>query len=180
MRSAGAEDDRPIRPGGRGRALRGARERPHVGGRGKQLELGQAGAALPIRRASAVAAGVAAADHDHVFSGGADLIGDRVPLVDLVLLWQEFHGEVYAPQLAPRDIQIARVRGAAGQQQRVVIAAQLVDRNIHSHVGVGAEFDSFGSHLVDAPPDARLLQLEIGNAVHQQSAGAVGPLEDRH
>ena len=72
------------------------------------------------------------------------------------------------------------MRGAAGQQQRVVIAAQVLDRDVDADIGIGAKLDAFGPHLVDAPPDARFFQLEVGNAVHQQPARAIGPLEDGH
>ena len=60
------------------------------------LELGEARATLAVRRARAVAARVAAADDDHVFSGGQDLIGNGVSLIDLVLLRQKLHGVVNA------------------------------------------------------------------------------------
>ena len=34
-------------------------------------------------------------------------------------------------------------------------------------------------HLLDAPPDAPLLELEVRDAIHEQAAGAVGALEHR-
>jgi len=114
-----------------------------------------------------------------VLAGSQNLIADQVPLVDFVLLRQEFHGEVNALEFAAGNRQVAGGRGAAGEQQRVIIAAQLFDRDIDADVGIGAELDPLGPHLVDAPPDARLFELEVGNAIHQQSARAVGSLEDR-
>jgi hypothetical protein len=34
------------------------------------------------------------------------------------------------------------------------------------------------AHLLDASVDDRLLELEVGNAVHEEAADAVGALED--
>src|SRR5260370_42106541 len=42
------------------------------------------------------------------------------------------------------------------------------------------EFDTFGQHLFDTPIDEMLFHLEIGNAVAQQAADAVGLLEYRN
>ena len=38
-------------------------------------------------------------------------------------------------------------------------------------MGVVVEDDAFGRHLLDAPVDVALLELEVGNAVAQQAAG---------
>ena len=51
-------------------------------------------------------------------------------------------------------------------------------RHVHADVGVAAELDPFGFHLLDAAPDLVFLELEVGNAVHQQAARTIGPLED--
>ena len=44
-------------------------------------------------------------------------------------------------------------------------------------VGVGAELGALGLHLLEAPLEVALLHLELGDAVAQQSADAVGALE---
>jgi hypothetical protein len=46
-------------------------------------------------------------------------------------------------------------------------------------VRAGAEADALGAHLLQTAVDEVLLHLEIGNAVAQQAADAVGLLEDR-
>ena len=43
--------------------------------------------------------------------------------------------------------------------------------------GVGAELGALGLHLGEAPVEVALLHLELGDAVAQQPADAVGPLE---
>ena len=45
-------------------------------------------------------------------------------------------------------------------------------------VDAGAELGALGPHLVEAPVEVALLHLELGDAVAQQPADAVGPLED--
>ena len=69
------------------------------------------------------------------------------------------------------------LRSAAGQQQRVVLRAQFVDRDVHAHVGMLRNSTPSAPICSNAPPDARFFQLEVGDAVHQQSARPIGPLE---
>ena len=42
---------------------------------------------------------------------------------------------------------------------------------------VGAELGALGPHLLEAAVEVALLHLELGDAVAQQAADAVGPLE---
>ena len=99
--------------------------------------------------------------------------------VHLVLLRQKLHREVDALQLAARDVQIARLLGAARQQDRVELLAQVLDRHVDADVGVGDELHAFGRHLFHAAIDGPLLHLEIGDAVAKQAADAIPLLEQR-
>ncbi len=45
-------------------------------------------------------------------------------------------------------------------------------------LGVGDESDAFGGHLIDAALDEFLVELHVGDAVHEQAADAVGALEN--
>ena len=83
-------------------------------------------------------------------------------------------------EFAAGHLQIARLFGAAGEQDGIVIAQQIFDGDVHADVGVGAELDAFGVHLFEAAVDEALLHLEIGDAVAEQAADAVGFFEDRH
>ena len=83
-------------------------------------------------------------------------------------------------KLAAGDRQIARLRGAAGEQHRVVLLAQLVRSSTFTPTfALQRNSTPSASICSNPPPDAALFQLEIGNAVHQQSARPIGPLEDR-
>ena len=62
---------------------------------------------------------------------------------------------------------------------RVVVVEQRLDRDVDADLDAGAELDAFGLHLAHAPVDEALLHLEVGDAVAQQAADAVGLLEQR-
>ena len=87
---------------------------------------------------------------------------------------QELHGEVDALEFAAGDLEVARLLGAAAEQNGVVVLGEVLDRHVDAHVRVGDKGDAFGAHLVDAAVDDVLFQLEVGNAVAQQAADAVG------
>ena len=85
-----------------------------------------------------------------------------------------------AVQLAAGNAQIARMFGAAGEQQRMMLAPQILHRYIPADMGVGPEPHPLRQHLLQPPVDKVLLHLEIRDAVTQQAADAVGLLEYRH
>ena len=103
---------------------------------------------------------------------------DPVARAEPVLLRQKIHGEVDAVQLAAGNVQIARMLGAAGQQNGVELRAKVFHRDVAADVRVGPEHDAFRYHLLQAAVQELLFQLEIGNAVAQQAAGAVRLFED--
>ena len=80
---------------------------------------------LAVRRAQAIRARIAAADDHHALAGGQNLIRHGIAFADLIRLRQEIHREMDALQLAARNFQIARLLGAARQQDGVEIALQI-------------------------------------------------------
>ena len=64
-----------------------------------------------------------------------------------------------------------------GQHDGVELLAQLVDGDVDADVHAGAELGALGLHLLEAAVEVALLHLELGDAVAQQAADAVGPLE---
>ncbi len=87
---------------------------------------------LPVRCAQAIRPRVAAADDDHALAGGQNLpaAGTASPSHALVLLRQEIHREMDALQLAAGHLQIARLLRAAGQQDGIELAPQIVHRHV--------------------------------------------------
>src|ERR1019366_4338935 len=138
---------------------------------------GDGARALPVAGAQTIGAGIAAADDDDALAGGHNLLGHGIALAHTVLLWQVLHGEVDALQLASGEVEIARVFGAARQQDGVELAAQVFHRYIAAHLGIGFEPHPFAAHLHQPPVDEVLLHLETWDAVAQQSADAVGLFE---
>ena len=67
--------------------------------------------------------------------------------------------------------------GAAGEHEGVELAAQLVDVEVDADLHAGAELGALGLHLLEATVEVPLLHLELGDAVAEQPADAVGPLE---
>ena len=100
--------------------------------------------------------------------------------VALVLLRQEIHREMDPVELAARDRQVARLGRAHREHDRVVLRAHFIGVYVDADAAVGDNLDALGLHLLDAPIDDPLLQLEVGNAVHQQSADAIRSLVERH
>ena len=97
-----------------------------------------------------------------------------IALAAAILLRQELHGEVNALELAAGNLQVARLLGAAAEQDGVVVLGERFDRHIDADMRVGHKGDALGAHLLDAAVDDVLFQLEVGNAVAQQAADAVG------
>ena len=176
---ARAQNHRPLWPRRARRPLLAARVVADIRRLGKELELHQRLRPLAVARAVAIAAGVAAADHDHVLAGRGELPLDFIPGVALVLLREEIHRVVHPLQLAAGDRQITPERRAARQQQRVVVLRELLGGDVLADVHSAAELDPLLLHLPNAPPDAGLLELEVGDAVHEQAAGPIGAFEDR-
>src|SRR5690606_18953720 len=145
---------------------------------GHDLQLGDGGGALPVGGADAVRAGVAAADDHDVLALGGDRRGVDVALLHPVGLGEVLHGLVHAVQFAAGDGQVAGDGGAAGQHDGVVASAQFARGDVGADVQAGAEPGAFGGHLREAPVEVALLHLELGDAVAEQAADAVGALVD--
>ena len=91
---------------------------------------------------------------------------------------QELHREVDALEIAALDGQsrAAWWRRRTGRWRRT--PAQLLGRIILADLAAGDEGDALGRHQIDAPLDEALVELHVGDAVHEQAADAVGALED--
>ena len=185
MAGTGAQLDRPIRPG-HGAVFFNRRLR-------HDFKLGDADGAMAVAGADTVRTSIAAANDDDVFAVRAQLALELVSGVDLVLLRQEFHGEMDAVELAAWHGQVAGLLGAARQHDRVKILLQLRGRHCFfgpvghfgrfgqfAHHHAGTEFDAFFFHLGHAQVDVAFFHLEIRNAITQQAADPVVLLKQSH
>ena len=146
------------------------------------LELVHVRGALAMRGAQAVGAGVATADDDHLLALGGDR---RLAVVALDVIArgkavgprQVLHRLVDALEVTAWNRQIPACCRTAGQHHRVELLAQLLRGDVDTDVDPGTELGALGAHLFQAPVDVPLLHLELGDAVPQQPADAVVPLE---
>jgi hypothetical protein len=91
---------------------------------------------------------------------------------------QKLHRKVDTFEFTAFNGQITRLGCAAAQNHRIEFLQQLIGGVIFAYFGVGDKGNAFGSHQIYPALDHLLIQFHVGNAVHQQTADAVGPLED--
>ncbi len=194
-----AQDDRPGRPGVVGR--------PGRRRLGQDLELDHRRRALAVGGAQAVGPGVATTNDDDLLAPGIDRRGGEGSLSDQVGRLQVLHREVDPGELTARDLQVSGHRGPARQDQRVELLPQGPGRDHLDVGGIGgaqaagksrferalghlgrrdadqggaAEADPLGHQLGQTAVEHSLLHLELGDAVAQEAAGLLGPLEHHH
>ena len=100
----------------------------------------------------------------------------EVALLHAVAPRQVLHRLVDAGELAPGNREVAPRGGAAREHDRVELL-QVADGHVLADVRVRLELRALRLHLRDAAVEVTLLHLELGDAVAQQAADAVGPLE---
>ncbi len=116
------------------------------------------------------------------------MVNIDIPLLLLLPRLQKLHREVNAIQRAIFDRQITRPGSARAQQQGVELGAQRRRRNAHLSVvvffpvadrHVGLKGDPLRRHEIDPALDDLFRQLHGGNAVGEEAADPVVPLEHR-
>ena len=136
--------------------------------------------AVAVGGPQAVRTGVAAAENDHVASGGADGIRHPVPGHQPVLASQVLHGEVHALQIPPGNRKVSRRQRPDREDDRVEAPCERVEIEVLTDVDAGFKLDPFGAHLIETAVQPLLLHLEVGDAVAQQASRPVVPLEHGH
>src|SRR4051812_43540230 len=82
-----------------------------------------------------------------------------------------------ALQFPSKHLKIARLGRAAAEDDRVEVLAELFNLWILANVGAGDELDPLSFHHLHAPIDDALFQLELRNAVGEQSTNPIGSFE---
>ena len=137
--------------------------------------------AFAQRIAETVGAGVAATEDRYALALGRDLrTFDGKSRDATILLRQVRHCELDASKLATREHEVAVALCARREDDRIDAVAEFFKRKVATNVDAGGELDSFGLQLLEAAIDQLLLELEVGDAVAQESAKLVGALEDGH
>ena len=76
-------------------------------------------------------------------------------------------------QFAPRNFEIARVLGTAGEYNRIELLPQALDWDVLAYFRTGNKFHALCGHLLQAPINDVLLHFEFGDAIAKQTANAV-------
>lgn len=97
-----------------------------------------------------------------------------------ILLNQILHGEVNTAQVAAGNVEITGLLRPASQNHSIMVFEKLVGGNGYPDVYLGPKLHPFGLHLRYPPIDVLLLDLEIRDAVTQQSSDAVLLLVDHN
>ena len=132
--------------------------------------------------ADAIATRIATTDDEHILPLGRDALffRKRHPGQHAVLLREQFEGEVHALQFTAGDIEVAGAGRAGGDDDGVGLSRRLRQCRSTLNVLAVTEGDAFLLHQPDAPVDNRLVELEVWDAVAQQSAGGLVLLIHRH
>eukprot|EP00038_Savillea_parva_P027850 m.61810 g.61810 ORF g.61810 m.61810 type:complete len:549 (-) comp8048_c0_seq1:4976-6622(-) len=135
------------------------------------------------RRANAVVARVATANHDHL------LALDVNKLLVLVLGIQQafgvgtekIHGEMHPTKLPAGNGQVTRYSRSRGEQDGIKTLAEFVQRRVDTDFDIGLKDNAFFRHEVHAPlHNIHLVALHVGDTVHHEPANAIGTLQHRH
>lgn len=90
------------------------------------------------------------------------------------------HGKMNTIQLTTLDIQIPRLGSPKTKRQRIKIGPKFIHIHILPNIRIGHKLNPLLSQQIDTSVDRILLELHIGNAVHEQPPDSVGTLKDRH
>ena len=134
------------------------------------------------RGADTVRAGVAATDHNDVLASGIDETAVLKSAVQQAagIFGEELHGEMNPGQFPSGNGQIPGTGRPGSEQQRIVFRLQFGGVHIDAYIRAHAEMNAALRHHLHAAIHQRLVELHVGNAVHQQSPDPVFALEDRH
>ena len=166
VRGVGAQQERPVGPG----ALRAALAR-----RGRAVcDLGHGDRALAQRVPEAVGTRVSATEHDHPEPAAVQLRAFDLEAGDAAVALREvLHREMHARKIRAGNGKFAVTLRAGREHERVMPLPHRRGGLVHSHRNPAAKLDALGFELGDAPVDHALLELEVGDAVAQQAAGAI-------
>ena len=142
------------------------------------FDLRDTGRTLSVACTDAVASRVAATDDQHVFAFGvyAFFLAECLSAQDAVLLGQRFQCEVYAFEVAPRDIEVACLWGSRADAVSVEAFRQV----FHVDGSARLEGDAFGFHDFRPAVDDGLVEFEVRDAETQQPAHIFVLFKYRH
>jgi hypothetical protein len=170
----GPEDTRPLRPWVVASTL--------SRGLGQQLEVDDGLGAVTNRGTNAVVTSVATTNDDDVLVLGGDVgvVGKLGVEEGLGILVQELHGIVDTVQVAVGDRQVTSDGSTSGEDDSVELAAERVKslRALLADSDTSLECDTLSGEEVNTALDDLLVELHVGDTIHEQTTAAVGALVD--
>ena len=157
-----------------GHGLVGARV---VGWTREDLELVDRHRALAVCGAEAVGARVTTTDDHDVLARSGDGRFVDVALLHTVAEGEVLHRLVDPTKFSPGNGEVTPRRRATGEDNRLELGEQLLHADVDADVRVHAELGALATHLVEPALEVTLLHLELGDAVAEQAADAIGALE---
>ena len=140
--------------------------------------------ALAHRGAHAVHGGIAAADHRHVLAGGIQgaVVEGRHGVAQALAVrgGQVVERRLHVVEAGTRQLEVARLVDAGGDQQGVMALAQFAQGHVASDVAVQVVAHAGVLDQLGAALDHVLFELEIRDAVDQQAADPVVAVVDGH
>src|SRR5690606_36653820 len=133
--------------------------------------------ALAHRGADAIHRRVAAADHHDPLARGVERAGierrHRLAQALAVARGEILEGRHDVGETGARQADVARAVDTGADEQSVVPRAQLLEAHVAANLAAQAELDAAIDQHLAAPLDHALFQLEVGNAVDQETADPV-------
>jgi hypothetical protein len=87
---------------------------------------------------------------------------------------------VHAIELTASDLKVTSDGGTGGNDDSVVAGTKGLERNlaVWTNSSAGNELDTFGSHEINAALDNLLIELHIGDTIHEKTTHTISTLVD--
>jgi hypothetical protein len=149
-------------------------------GLGKQLKVGNGLGTVTERSTNTIVTSITTTDDNNVLvlSGKVGVVSELGVQKRLGVLVEEFHGKVNAFELTALDREITSNGGTSGNDDGIVALSEVVERRMTllADSNTGLKFDTLGGHEVGSALDNALIELHVGNAVHEQTTKTVSTL----
>ncbi len=146
----------------------GHKRRSVFGRLGHQFKLCDLPGTLAVGGSHAIASRITAANDDHFLACRKNVfIRYRNSAHPFILLFQELHRKINASEIPARNRQVPGNGGTATEHNGVVVMHEFVDTQVHTHIGIAAEFNAFLFQYIDSPVNYPFFQFKIRDTISQ-------------
>ena len=129
---------------------------------------------MTVGGTEAIGTGISTADDHDMLAAHVDRRAGHISLLNAIGQRQVLHGLEHAGCIPTGDRQLAPRRRSDGDNDRVVLAAQITPGDVGTDVDTRAETDALLRHLIQPSIHVGFLHLEFRDAVTQQPSDAIG------